>query len=77
MRVGIDWEGTQENFLSGWKYFQFWPCHVGIWIREEKLSNKLLFTKGEREEERNKFGVGISRLKTATHKIDRQQGFTV
>ena len=38
---------------------------------------KLLFTKGEREEERNKFGVGINRLKTTTHKIDKQQGFTM
>ena len=23
LRVGIDWEGAQENVLSGWKYSRF------------------------------------------------------
>ena len=74
---GIDWEGAQENVLSGWKYSRFWPCH---WVYEYAKKNyqiKFCLPKEKGKRKGINLEYGNNELKTATHKIDKQQGFTV
>ena len=41
------------------------------------IENKLVATKGEREENMDKLGCGDEQTYSIIHKIDKQQGFTV
>ena len=63
--MGIEWEGAQENVLSGWKYAKK-NYQIKFCLPKEKGKRKGI-----------NLEYGNNELKTATHKIDKQQGFTV